>query len=164
MKKRKILQAALLIGAVGLALASLALTYTAVRRVYRPYRQAGGAVAVEGVVTEKLVQQQADRFLPFGVTTYILRYAFPNAEGKMRTGEQIVTRRFYDHTGGQGSPIEVTFAAGDSTISAVDPRGMFPGAAGWRLSMGMAGLVIAAGLVVATTRPLSKDTPTRSAP
>jgi hypothetical protein len=155
MTKQKILQAALLVAAVGLALASLAVTYTAARRVYRPYRQADGAVAVEGVVTEKLIEQQADRFLPFDITTCIIRYAFPNTEGKMRTGEQIVTRRFYDRTGGQGSPIEVTFAAGDSTISAVDPRSVFPGAAGWRLSMGVVGFVIAAGLAVAGLRSVA---------
>ncbi len=152
MTKRRIFQAVLLIAAVGLAMASLAIAYTAVRRIHRPYWRAGGAVTVEGVVTEKLVEQQADRFLPFEVTTYIIRYAFPNTEGKMRTGEQAVTRRFYNRTGGQGSPITVTIAAGDSTISAVDPRCMFPGVTGWRLSMGVVGLVVAAGLAFAANR------------
>ncbi|MBN1122170.1 MAG: hypothetical protein JXJ17_13925 [Anaerolineae bacterium] len=164
MMRRKILQVTLLVAAVGLALASLAATYTAVRRVHRPYRQAGGAVAVEGVITEKLVEQRTDRFLPFEVTTYIIRYAFPNTQGKMRTGEQDVTRRFYDRTGGQGTPITVTIAAGDSAISAVDPYGTFPGIAGWRLSMGLTGFVIAVALAVAANRFSSKKTTARSAP
>jgi hypothetical protein len=164
MMKRKILQIALLIAAVGLAIASLAIAYTAIRRVYRPYWRAGGAVTVEGVVTEKLVEQQADRFLPFEVRTCIIRYAFPNTEGKMRTGEQAVTRSVYNRTGGQGSPITVTIAAGDSTISAVDPRGVFPGIAGWRLSMGAVGLFAAAGLAFAANGFSPDKTPTHSAP
>lgn len=147
--KRKAIKIAMLLAAVGMALLSLSLMFTAVRRIQRPFVRAGGAVEVEGVITEKLVEQQTDRFLPFDVTTYIIRYTFPNAQGKMRTGEQIVTRRFYNRTGEQGAPIPVTLAAEDATINAVDTRSVFPGIAGWRLWMGTAGLIIAAGLGVA---------------
>ena len=139
----------MLLVSVGIALLSLALMFTSLRRVQPPFVRAGGAVEVEGVITEKLIEQQTDRFLPFEVTTHIIRYAFPNKQGKMRTGEQIVTHRFYDRTGEQGASIPVTFAAADSTINTVDTRSVFPGIAGWRLWMGTAGLIVAAGLCIA---------------
>jgi hypothetical protein len=126
-----------------LLLAALGLGYTAYRRVTTPLLLLRGAVAVEGNVTEKLVQRQDDSLLPFDITTYVVRYAFPAPQGQMRTGEQIVTREFFERLGEQGAPVEVTLRAEDPAISAVDARLTFPASAGWRLGMAVTCLLAA---------------------
>ncbi|GEM_PF-2460137 len=131
-----------------LLLAALGLLYTVYRRVATPLMLLRGAVAVDGNITEKLVQRQPDTLLPFDVTVYVVRYAFPTSQGQVRTGEQIVTRGFYERLGEQGAPVEVTIRADDPAVSAVDARLTFPGSAGWRLGITAICLLIAYLLVL----------------
>ncbi len=113
-------------GAVGL----LATTYPRALTSLRLLRQ---AVTVEGVVTEKLVTYESAGFLPFDMPVYVVRYAFPTTWGQIRSGEQIVTRRFYDRVEGQGAPVTVTMRADNSDTNVVDARLTFPGRMGWRV-------------------------------
>src|SRR5690606_38732531 len=83
----------------------LARLSTAARRPETQVRLMGDAWATRGVVLEKLVEEREDRLLPWDVTTYVVRYAYPNDRGQMRTGEQVVTRRFFEQTPEQGEPI-----------------------------------------------------------
>lgn len=129
--------------AVGLVALGLLLLFTAFRRVQTPFQLAGGGMTVQGVVLEKLVEARPDRLLPFDVTTYVVRYAYPNPQGQMRTGEQAVTQGFFERLPGQGALAWVTFDPADPAISAIDPRLTLPGAAGWRAGMGFAALLLA---------------------
>ncbi len=127
--------------ALGSIVLALGLFYTAYHRVEVPAQLAASStLTVQGVVLEKLIEQRTDRLLPFKVTTYVVRYAYPNMQGQMRTGEQVVTKGFFEQIGGQGSAVWITFSAEDSSRSAVDPRLTFPGSAGWRVGLGLAAI------------------------
>ncbi|HLV44506.1 MAG TPA: hypothetical protein VKY39_06090 [Aggregatilineales bacterium] len=139
-----ILSVVLLAGALGLL-------YTAYRRVEIPLRLTGNSWVTGGVVTEKLVERRPDRLLPFDVETHVVRYAFPNAEGQMRTGEQVVTRRLYRALPGQGGPLPVVVHGDDPDVHAINPGLAFPASAGWRAGMGMAALVAAIVLSTIST-------------
>ncbi len=129
---------------VGLAALFLLSTY---RRIESRLQVAAGALNTEGVVTEKLTLSVEDRFLPFEVQTHIIRYAFTNAEGQIRTGEQEVTTAFAAHAPSPGRPIPVIVSGQNPAVSAVDAGVGFPGAAAWRLAIGLAALT-AGGLLV----------------
>ena len=131
---------------LGLLALSLAFFYTAYRRVHNPIRFTQESITVQGVVLEKLLEDQTDRFLPFPVTSYVVRYAFPSAQGKMRTGQQIVTRAFYQRLAGQGHLAWIAVSVDNPRFHAIDPRLTFPSTAGWRLGIGLA-LMIAAFLI-----------------
>lgn len=132
-----------------LTLVALALFYLSYRRVGSPLELLRGeTVAVDGVIMEKLVQRQSDSILPFEVTAYVVRYAFPTLQGQMRTGEQIVTRGFFESLGHQGAPVSVTLRFDDPAINAVDARLTFPASAGWRLGLGLVCLGLAYLLVL----------------
>ncbi len=148
--KRRVIGIAL---AAGLILLGLLLLFTALRRVQTQIVLMGGGVTVQGVVLEKLVEERPDRLLPFEVTTYVVRYAYPNPEGQMRTGEQVVTQGFFEVLPGQGAPARVTYDPANPAISAIDPRLTFPGAAGWRAGMGFAALMLAALSLAFSARP-----------
>lgn|GEM_PF-920771 len=130
-----------LAGAAGavLLLVGIVFVYSAIQRVEtRLALTMGESVALDGIVTEKLTGEQRDRFLPLVVPRYTIRYAFANLEGKMRSGEQEVTRAFFDAAPGQGGPIEVYVRVDSPTIHAVDAGAAFPGIAGLRLGSGLA--------------------------
>jgi hypothetical protein len=134
-------------------LGAAALAYSAYRRVETATRLGGGAWAAPGVVTEKLVEYRSDRLLPFDVRTYVVRYAYPNPAGQMRTGEQVVTRRFFDRLPEQGGQTTVYLAAGEEGVSAVQRGPALPAPAGWRAILALAALIaagMAAGLVSAS--------------
>lgn len=135
-----------------LLVGSLALFYTAYRRIENTLRLTSGETwATGGVVLEKLVEERPDRLLPFDVTTYVVRYAFPNEEGQMRTGEQVVTRGVFRQVPGQGQPVPVLVLGEDSAINAINPGLAFPGTAGWRLGMALAALLGAMVLSTVST-------------
>ncbi len=97
------------------------------------------------VITEKLVQYQNDRLLPFSVPAFVIRYAYPTPQGQMRTGEQVVTRRFFEQLGGPGTPVPVTMREDNPAVSAV-PRLTFPGNSGWRMGIALAAIFAASAL------------------
>jgi len=136
-----LLSLALLVGALGLF-------YSAYRRVETQVRLMGDAWATRGVVLEKLVEESEDRLLPWDVTTYVVRYAYPNDRGQMRTGEQVVTRRFFEQTPEQGEPIPVVILTDDSAVTAVSPGLTFPAGAGWRV--GLALVAVLGSMVLST--------------
>ena len=103
--------------------------------------------AVDGVITEKLVGQQRDRFIPISVEQYTLRYAFANLEGKMRSGEQEVTRAFFEAAPEPGRPTTVYLSTTDPTQHAVDISPAFPGISGLRLAVGAVLLLAGCGCV-----------------
>ncbi len=148
-----------LAGIAILIVAALASAYLAVRRVSTPFRLLRGAVMVEGIVTEKLRQAQTISPLSWKVPAYVVRYAFPNPQGQMRTGEQIVTRATFDKLGGQGSPTPVWILPEDTSVSAVDARFVFPSAAGMRMGFSGLCLLVAYGLLLfgVLTRNSPKD-------
>lgn len=135
----------LLVGALGLF-------YSAYRRVETQVRLTGDSWATRGVVLEKLVEERADRLLPWDVTTYVVRYAYPNAEGQMRTGEQVVTERFFRRTPEQGQQIPVLILTGDAAVTAVSPGLTFPASAGWRVGLALGAVV---GAMVLSTMSLA---------
>jgi hypothetical protein len=137
-----------LVGIAILLIAALSAAYLAIRRASTPLRLLRGAVVVEGNVTEKLVQSQRLSPLPIEVPAYVARYAFPNPQGQMRTGEQIVTRRTFNRLGEQGSPASVWIAPQDTAINAVDPRLVFPSVAGVRMGFAGVCVLIAYGLLL----------------
>ncbi|GAB4468148.1 MAG: hypothetical protein Kow00124_02100 [Anaerolineae bacterium] len=132
------------VGLVGLAALFLLSTY---RRIETRLQVAAGALITEGVVTEKLAASVEDRFLPFEVRTHIIRYAFVNPEGQMRIGEQEVTASFAAQAPAPGGPIPVIISEHNPAVSAVDAGVGFPGAAAWRLAIGLAALT-AGGLLL----------------
>jgi hypothetical protein len=136
-----------LVGIAMLLIVALASAYLAVRRVGATLRLLRGAVMMDGNVTEKLVQSQRLSPLPVEVPAYVVRYAFPNPKGQMRTGEQIVTRATFDRLGGQGSPTSVWILPEDTSVSAVDPRLVFPSVAGGRMWFAGICMLIAYGLL-----------------
>ena len=156
MNKRRIITLGGVVVSLGLLALSLAFFYTAYRRVHNPIRFTGESITVQGVVMEKLVEQRSDRFLPFDVPSYVVRYAFPSAQGKMRTGEQVVTRAFFDRLAGQGNLAWVTVSVEDPRFHAIDPRLTFPGTAGWRAGIGLA--FLAAALLVASASLSARHT------
>lgn len=129
-----------------LMVAALALLFQTYNRTQVPIQQAGASLQVQGIVLEKLVEKRPDRLLPFNVTTYIVRYAFPSASGQMRTGEQVVTRKVYESITRQGEPIWVMLSANDPTLNAIDTRLVFPGAYGWRVGLALAALILATAI------------------
>jgi hypothetical protein len=134
-------------------LGALGLLWSASRRVETQFKLRAESVAVQGVVLEKLVEQRADRLVPFAVPSYVVRYAFPSpAQGQMRTGEQVVTRHAFRQLGEQGALAAVAVDPDDSAISAIDPRLTFPAGGGWRLGIGIALLVGALGVVLVGVR------------
>lgn len=145
--KRQWLRLAGALVALGLLAVAAGLSYSAFRRVETIFRLAGSSITVQGVVTEKLVEQRPDRLLPFDVTTRVVRYAYPNPQGQMRTGEQVVTKGFFEQVRGQGAPVRITYSSTDPAISAIDPRLTLPAAAGWRAGMALAALALALMIV-----------------
>ncbi len=143
MQRRSWLRWATLILILPLVLLSLWLFYSVYRRSQTQFQLAQGAVMVEGVITEKLTQPQPDRLLPFSPTAYVVRYAYPTLEGRVRTGEQTITRAVYDSLGDQGDLVQVVIRADDPSISAIDPALNFPAAAGWRLGIAISLLLAA---------------------
>jgi hypothetical protein len=109
---------------------ALGLGYQTYRRLSLPIQLIQRAVTVDGNITEKLVQSQRLSPLPVNVPTYVVRYTFPNLQGQMRTGEQIVTRPYFDALGEQGAPTTITLYPEDNSINAIDPRFTFPAASG----------------------------------
>lgn len=148
MKMKKILAHPLtrIIAAVLLVGVSVYLLSSVYRRVKTPLQLLGRSVTVEGVVTEKRVEKQPDRFLPFDPVAYIVRYAYPNAQGQMRTGEQPVTRAVFNRLDSPGTTTPVTFSLDKPGLSAVDPHLTFPGSSGWRLGIGFCLLTVAVGI------------------
>lgn len=116
----------------------------------------GSYVVTEGgIITEKLVQYRADPLLPFPVRSYVVRYSFPAPPlGSIRNGEQVVTGWFYRRLGGMGSPAVVYIAKTNNGINAVDARLVFPGAAGWVFSAGVAALAAALSLLLSFIRSI----------
>lgn len=159
MNKRRIISLGGVVVSLGLLALSVAFFYTAYRRVHNPIRFSGESITVQGVVLEKLVEQRSDRFLPFDVSSNVVRYAFPSAQGKMRTGEQVVTRAFFDRVAGQGNLVWITVSVEDPRFHAIDPRLTFPGTAGWRAGIGLAFLV-AALLVASASLSARRTVPT----
>jgi hypothetical protein len=135
-----------IIAAVLLVGASVYLLSSVYRRVRTPLQLLRQSITVEGVVTEKLVEKQPDRFLPFDPVAYIVRYAYPNSQGQMRTGEQPVTRAVYNRLGSPGTAAPVTFSLDNSGTSAIDPHLTFPGSSGWRLGISCCLLTVAVGI------------------
>lgn len=135
-----LLIAALLVLASGL----LFLIY---RQIGAPLKLTRSALVVDGNITEKLVQTRRLTPLPLEVPAYVVRYAFPNPQGQMRTGEQIVTKPLFDDLGEQGTSVEVYLSEADLSVSAVDPRITFPGVSGVRLWLA-AGCILAAYLIL----------------
>jgi hypothetical protein len=158
-RQRRVSLAGLLLSLALLA-AGLYLMFSAYRRVSAPLRLTGQGVPAQGVVTEKFVDERPDRLLPFDVTTYVVRYAYPNAEGQMRTGEQIVTRKTYEGLPGQGGQAFVLFDPAEPGLSAIDSRLTFPGGAGWRAGLAAAAL---AGMIVFSTISTALSQHARSA-
>ena len=148
MKMKKILShpAARIIAAVLLVGVSVYLLLSVYRRIRTPLQLLRKSVTVEGVVTEKLVEKQPDRFLPFDPAAYVVRYAYPNAQGQMRSGEQPVTRAVYNRLDAPGSLTPVTFSLDQPGLSAIDPHLTFPGSSGWRLGIGCCLLTVAVGI------------------
>lgn len=131
----------LIVGALGLG-------YLAYRRIGAPPQLLRGAVAVEGVITEKVIDKQVLNPLSISVPVYIVRYAFPTTFGQMRTGQQTVTRAAYTRVGRQGSPVQVVISPNDAGINAVDARITFPAGAGIRLVGAVGCLIIAYVMLV----------------
>jgi hypothetical protein len=96
---------------------------------------------------ENLVQSRRLSPLPVEVPAYVVRYAFPNPQGQMRTGEQVVTKAFYDRLGQQGAPVEVTLSESDPAVNAIDARITFPSVSGVRAWIA-AGCLLAAYLIL----------------
>lgn len=138
---KRLIGFAAIAGALIVLVGGLGLFYTAYRRVETQVRLRGHMWASQGVVLEKLTAEEDDRLLPFPVTSYLVRYAYPNAAGQMRTGEQTVPANFYAQAPEQGQPIPVAVHTDDPAVSAVNTALAFPGVAGWR-----AGLALAAAL------------------
>jgi hypothetical protein len=138
-------------------LGAVALAYSAYRRVETAIRLGGGAWAAPGVVTEKLVETRSDRLLPFDVRAYVVRYAYPNPAGQMRTGEQVVTRRFFDRLPEQGGQTTVYLAAYEEGISAVQRGPALPAPAGWRAALAL-GALIAAGMAAGLASASAEST------
>src|SRR5688572_26117269 len=98
------------------------LSYLVYRQIGAPLKLMRSAVVVDGNIMEKLVQTRRLSPLPVEVPAYVVRYAFPNPQGQMRTGEQVVTKGFYSRLGKQGTPVEVYLSEKDPSVNAVDPR------------------------------------------
>jgi hypothetical protein len=120
-------------------LAMMALIVIAAGSFYLAYRQIGAplkltqsALVIDGNIMEKLVQTRRLSPLPVEMPAYVVRYAFANPQGQMRTGEQVVTKAFYDRLGEQGAPVEVTLSESDLGVNAVDARITFPSVSGVR--------------------------------
>jgi hypothetical protein len=135
-------------------LAMAVLIVTAAGSFYLVYRQIGvplklmqPAVIVNGNIMEKLVQKQRLSPLPVDIPAYVIRYAFPNSQGQMRTGEQVVTKAFYDRLGEQGASVEVTLSESDPGVNAVDARITFPSVTGVRVGIAI-GCLLAAYLIL----------------
>jgi hypothetical protein len=107
-------------------------SYLALRQIGAPLKLMRSAVVVDGNIMEKLVQTGRLSPLPLEVPAYVVRYAFPNPQGQMRTGEQVVTKPFYGRLGEQGAPIEVYLNETDPAVNAIDPRITFPSVSGVR--------------------------------
>ena len=135
-----------LLMAVVLAAIASGLLYSVYRRSRLALEISQQAVVAQGVITEKLIQPQRDRLLPFGVPAFVVRYAYPSPLGQMRTGEQVVTRHFFERLGGIGTLTPVTMREDNPTISAVDPRLTFPASAGWRMGVALVILFTASAL------------------
>lgn len=136
-------QIAALIVALLLAAGFAVFAYSAYRWAGSPLRFLRGAVVVPGNVTEKLEQTRSDRLLPFDIPAYVVRYAYLNPQGQMRTGEQIVTRRTFQQLDEQGAPAEIAILPDQPGASAFDPRLTFPSVAGWRLGIALGALAAA---------------------
>jgi hypothetical protein len=135
-----------IIAAVLLVGVSVYLLSSVYRRVRTPLQLLRQSITVEGVVTEKLIEKQPDRFLPFDPVAYVVRYAYPTPQGQVRTGEQPVTRAIYRRLGPPGTPAPVTFGLNNPGLSAIDPHLTFPGSSGWRLGIGCCLLTVAVGI------------------
>ena len=164
MNKRRLVTLGGAVISLGLLALSLAFVYTAYRRVDNPIRFSQESITVQGVVMEKLVEEQNDRFLPFPVTVYVVRYAFPSAQGKMRTGQQVVTHAFYQRLAGQGNLAWIDVSVEDPRFHAIDPRLTFPGTAGWRLGIGLAFLAASFFFGAASLSALRAKTALHGAP
>lgn len=127
--------------ALALLAAGLALTFSAYRRVSAPLHLTAAAVPVQGVVTEKFVEARPDRLLPFDVPTYVVRYAYPNPAGQMRTGEQVLTKKTYEALPTQGGQAFVVIEPDAPGLSVLNPRFALPAGAGWRAGLGAAAVV-----------------------
>jgi hypothetical protein len=145
--KRHLVALITLSTAVVLAALALGLLYSAYRRSRLPLELSRQAVVTEGIITEKLVQRQSDRLLPFDVPAFVVRYAYPTLDGQMRTGEQVVTRGFFERIGDPGTHVPVTMQEDNPSLSAVDPRLTFPGSVGWRMGAALVALFTASTLV-----------------
>lgn len=132
-----------LLATLALLAIAAALLFLAYRRIGFPLGLLEDAVVVDGVVTEKLTQSERASPLPVEVPVYRVRYAYPNLQGQIRTGEQIVTRAAYSRLGDQGAPVQVTIHPVDPGVSAVDARVTFPGVAGVRLALAVIVLALA---------------------
>jgi len=149
MNRRRLVTLGGVVLSLGMLVLSMAFFYTAYRRVHNPIRFTQEAITVQGVVMEKLTEEATDRFLPFPVTSYVVRYAFPSAQGRMRTGQQVVTRAFYQRLAGQGHLAWIAVSVEDPRFHAIDPRLTFPSTAGWRLGIGLAFLMAAFSIATA---------------
>lgn len=130
-----------LLACLALLAIAAAFLFLAYRRIGLPLPLLQDAAVVDGVIAEKLIQPERASPLPFEVSVFRVRYTYPNLQGQMRTGEQVVTRAAFARLGDQGAPVQVTIHPDDEGISAVDPRITFPGVAGVRLALAMIALL-----------------------
>lgn len=139
-------------------LGAATLAYSAYRRVETGLRLGGAAWAVPGIVTEKLVERRPDRLLPFDVQTYVVRYAYPSPAGQMHSGEQVVTRGYFERLPDQGGQTTVYLAPGEASVSVVQRGPALPAIAGRRAALALAAL-IAAGLAAGLATTSAESTP-----
>ena len=128
-----------------LALGSVVLAGRLFWSVYRltetQIKLANNAWAVQGNITEKLIQTVPEGLFPFSIRVYVVRYTFPAPpQGSMRNGEQWVTRRTFERLGDPGKPVTVTLSKDDIRITAIDPRITFPPQTAYRFGLGVLSL------------------------
>jgi hypothetical protein len=132
---------------VTLIVIAAGLLYLVYRQIGAPLQLMPSAVVVDGNIMEKLVQTRRLSPLPVEVPAYVVRYAYPNPQGQMRTGEQVVTKAFFNRLDEQGAAVEVYLNEADPTVNAVDPRITFPSVSGVR-AWAAAACLLAAYLIL----------------
>ncbi len=155
MTRRRWIGLALVLGGLGMMTAAGLLGYTIYRRVETRTVLAGDVIAMDGTLTETLEREETDSIIRVSVPLYLARYAYPNADGVMRTGEQAITGREYRTLPGEGEPVTVYIDLADPRVTGVERGVGFPGVAGLRVVIMLAVLGASAGLVGAGVRMLA---------
>lgn len=147
MTRRRWIGLGLILAGLGLMAASALMSTTVYSRVETRTVLAGEVVSTDGILTEKLEREEADSILRITVPLYLARYAYANAEGVMRSGEQAVTGQEYRSLPGEGYPVTVYIDPTDPRVTGVERGVGFPGVAGLRAAVALAALGIGAGLM-----------------